>query len=81
LGRRPGFTEEQARAAITESICFAEALRRLGLRAAGHNHRTLKKWATIWGISVDHFDPDQARRRAQRRTPTPLAEILTVNSS
>jgi hypothetical protein len=46
-----------------------------------HNHRTLKKWAAIWEISVDHFDPDEARRRGARITAQPLSEILVEHST
>jgi hypothetical protein len=81
MGWRPGFTEEEAREAIAASICYAEALRRLGLRAAGHNHRTIKKWAARWEIPVDHFDPDEARRRRARTTATPLEEVLVEHSN
>jgi hypothetical protein len=42
----------------------------------------LRKWAAIWGISVDHFDPHAARNRGLRRAEKrPLEEILVVNSS
>ena len=62
---RPGprYTEEDARAAIAASRSYAEALRRLGMRAAGGNHRTIRRYAEeVWRIPVDHFDPDAVRR-------------------
>lgn len=53
------------------------------MRAAGGNHRTLRKYAEqIWLIPVDHFDPDRARNAALgRRSATPLAEILVDGST
>ena len=48
------YTEAEARAAIASSRSFSEALRKLGMRAAGGNHRTLRKYAKrIWHIPTD----------------------------
>jgi hypothetical protein len=70
------FTEEQARAAIARATNWAEALRMLGMCYSGGNPRTLKKYAEIWGISTNHFDPAIARRRAMRRRARPIEELL-----
>lgn len=79
-GRRLSYTEEEARAAIEASKSWAESLRYLGLCPTGGAWRVLKKYARIWGISTDHFDP-KARRLAnlhqRRRT---LSEMLIENS-
>jgi len=75
------YAESDARAAIAASHCYAEALRRLGVRAAGGNFRTLQKWAAIWQIPTDHFDADHARGVAKRGTARPLAEVLVEGSS
>lgn len=82
-GHGPRYTETEARAAIAVSISYAEALRRLGMRAAGGNHSTLRKYAEqIWRIPVDHFDPDRARDVAlRRRSARPLEEILVAGST
>ena len=81
---RPRYTEEEARAAIAASLSYAEALRRLGMRAAGGNWRTLKRYAIdVWNIPVDHFDPRASQRIAlgRGRTPArPLDELLVENS-
>jgi hypothetical protein len=62
-------------------MSYAEALRRLGMRAAGGNHMTLRKYVQIWGIPTDHFDPLFAQRRQLgRQPPTPLEDILVENS-
>jgi hypothetical protein len=74
------FTEEEAREAIAASLCWSEALRALGLRAAGGNHRTLQRWARRWEIDTTHFDPNAVRRRTLGRTPAPLEEILVERS-
>jgi len=79
----PRYTEVQARAAIAGSLCYSEALRRLGMRPAGGNHRTLKLWAERWRISTDHFDPRAATRAAlrARNRSIPLGQILVEHST
>jgi hypothetical protein len=62
MSRTITFTREQAAAAIADSRSYSEALRHLRLRAAGGNHRTLKKYVELWGLSTDHFDPNWALR-------------------
>jgi ribosomal protein L40E len=81
--RRVRYTEDDARAAIAASLSYAEALRRLGLRAAGGNHATLKRYAAAWDISIAHFDPHGTQRRGgpHARTARPLSEILVEHST
>jgi transposase-like protein len=83
MPRRIRFTEEEARAAVAASLSYSESLRRLGMRAAGGNHRTLKKYVVLWDISVAHFDPHGSQRRGGQhvRPPRPLAEVLVEHSS
>jgi hypothetical protein len=59
---------------------MAEALRRLGLRAAGANFRTLKKLAAHYGISMEHFDPKWSVRLVPKRA-LPLQDVLVQNST
>jgi hypothetical protein len=80
--RGPRYTEAEARQAVADSMSYAEALRRLGMRAAGGNHLTLRKYVKLWGLPTDHFDPQFGQRRAlARRKITPLDEILVENST
>jgi hypothetical protein len=82
MARGPRYSSEQARAAVAASRSYAEALRRLGMRPAGGNHRTLRRYVEdVWLIPVDHFDPDQARNEALQRDPVPLSLVLTRGSS
>jgi hypothetical protein len=79
--RGPSYDESAAREAVAASRSYAEALRRLGLCITGGSGRVLRKWVSIWGISVDHFDP-HARHRGLRRTEKlALEDILVENSS
>jgi hypothetical protein len=81
--RRPRFTEEEAREAIAAADCWAMALRLLGMRVAGGNQGTLKKWANRWDISTDHFDMAAVRARTPRGrgAKRPLAEVLVLDSN
>jgi hypothetical protein len=78
---RPSFDENQLREAIASSLCYSEVLRKLRLRAAGGNHRTIQKYVRLWAISTAHFDPNAARARATRNRAQPLAELLVVDST
>jgi hypothetical protein len=81
-GSGPRYSEDEARAAVAASNSYADALRRLGMRPAGGNHRTLRKYVEqIWHISVDHFDPDRARNDALRRPPIALSSVMVEGST
>jgi len=83
-GRRPRYTEREARAAIASSLSLSEALRKLGMRPAGGNHATLRRYADeVWKISTAHFDPHAAQKDALRRAnrPRPIEEILVEHST
>jgi hypothetical protein len=76
----PRYSETEARAAIAASLSWTEALRRLGMCETGGSHAVLKKYAGLWGISTDHFDP-YAANRGPRRGRKPLEDILIEGSS
>jgi transposase-like protein len=81
--RHRTFTRSELERAVAGARTAAEALRALGLRPAGGNRNTLRKYTRQWGISTAHFDPDavlreHARRRGQRRR---LDEILVEHST
>jgi hypothetical protein len=80
VSRRVRYGEEEARAAVAASLSYTDALVRLGLRPAGGNHATLKKYVALWGISTDHFDPWR-NLRPPLREATPLAEVLVEDST
>jgi hypothetical protein len=60
--RGPRYSEEEAREAIAASFSWSEALRRLGMCHSGGAHLVLQKYAKLWGIPADHFDPYAAVR-------------------
>jgi transposase-like protein len=52
------------------------------MRAAGGNHRTIRRYAEeVWRIPVDHFDPAAVQRAALGRKPVALAEVLVDGST
>jgi hypothetical protein len=79
----PRYSESEARAAVAGSISYSEAMRRLGLRPAGGNHRHFRRYVDeIWQIPTDHFDPSSARLVSLiRHAPVPLEDVLVEGSS
>jgi hypothetical protein len=79
--RGPRFTEVEAWEAIAKADCWTEALRLLGMRVAGGNHRTIQSAAARWQIPTDHFDPNAVRARRNRARARPLDEVLVRGST
>jgi hypothetical protein len=79
----PRYDEQSARAAVESSLSYSEAMRKLGLRPAGGNHKHFRTYVDeIWKISTEHFDQAYARTVAlASRKITPLEEILVEGSS
>ncbi len=80
-GRRLSYTKAEARAAIGASKSWAESLRRLGLCSSGGAWRVLKKYAEIWEIPTEHFDPRARCGENLTRKQKPLSEVLVQGSS
>jgi hypothetical protein len=81
----PRYTEREARKAVANSLSYTEALRELGLRPAGGNHKLFRRYVDeVWRIPTGHFDPARAQlaasvqARLQRR---PLQSVLVEGSS
>jgi hypothetical protein len=79
--RGPRYSKHEARTAIAASQSWAEALRRLGMCWSGGSHLVLRKYAEIWEINTDHFDPYFASRGRGFVRALPLDEILVEHSS
>lgn len=78
---REPFSEAGLRAAVSQAVCWSDALRSLGYEPKGHNYRTLKRYVAKWGIPTDHFDPHVGRKRAGLARKIPLEEVLVEHSS
>ena len=74
------FSRDELEVAVAGSASVSETLRRLGLRAAGGNHRTIVRYAALWGVSTVHFDTAAAGRAVATRG-RPLEEILVERST
>jgi 5-methylcytosine-specific restriction endonuclease McrA len=81
VARGPRYSEEEARRAIADSLSWSEALRRLGLCHSGGAHEVLRKYAALWDIPADHFDPYASVRGSGTRRRRPLEDILVEHSS
>jgi hypothetical protein len=79
--RHARFSESELRDAVATSRSYSEALRKVGLRPAGGNHGTIKKYVARWRISTAHFDYDAIRREALYKPPWPLTELLVEHST
>lgn len=77
---RISFTEAQLREAVAASRCYSDALRAIGLRPAGGNHATVKKYVALWDIPTDHFAPKGPYPRGGTKR-IPLDEILVEGST
>ena len=66
---------------MAASRSYSDVLRLVGLRTAGHNHRTIQRHVAYWEISTAHFDPNAGRRAASGRRKRPLEEVLVQNST
>src|SRR3712207_8520094 len=80
MPRRSRVTDDEVRTAVAVATSVTDALRRLGLRPAGGNHASLRRRIECLGLSTEHFDPDDARRRGGRAA-IPLTEILVKGST
>jgi hypothetical protein len=63
------------------ALSWAEALRKLGMCHTGGAHAVLKKYAALWGIPTQHFDPYAAVRASRGTRRKPLNEILVEQST
>jgi ferredoxin len=69
------------RDAVARSHSLSEALRTLGLRAAGSNFRTLKRLIERYAISTEHMDPNWVLRGPRPNRKIPLERIMVAGSS
>jgi hypothetical protein len=80
-GIGPRYSEDEARQAIAVSYSWAEALRRLGMCRSGNAWRVLKKYAAVWGIPTEHFDPHHHHRGAIPSRARPIEDVLVEGST
>jgi len=70
---------------VKESKTKTECLKKMGLRAAGGNYKTITKYIEEYQININHFDAHQVRIEKINQLNTekkiPLSEILIENST
>jgi hypothetical protein len=83
VSRRVSFTEAEVRVAVADALSYSDVLRSVGLRPAGGNHATIRRYVEeVWKIPTDHFDPVAASVRGLRRGERlPLSAILVEGSN
>lgn len=64
---------------VNESNTFADVLRKLDIRTAGGNFKTLQKWIKYYDIDTKHFCRDYSHLK--KFTKIELDEILIENSN
>ena len=78
----PRYGEKETREAVAASCSYSEALRRLGLRPAGGNHKLFKHYVDeVWQIPTAHFDGGASTRRIPTSRATPMSEVMIEGSS
>jgi hypothetical protein len=77
----PRYTEQDVRDAVAGSLSLSEALRKLRLRAAGSNFRTLKRLIERYDISTEHMDPNWVLRGNRPNRKIPLEQIMVEGST
>lgn len=78
----PAYSEEEARQAVASSYCYTEALRKLGLRPYGGNHRVFRRYVDeVWRIPTDHFQPWKAQQAGLGQELVPLEKVLVEHST
>jgi hypothetical protein len=78
----PRYGEDEAREAVGASRSYSEALRRLGMRPAGGNHKLFKHYVDdVWQIPTAHFDAGASARRSPTKASVPMREVLVECSS
>lgn len=76
------WTEDELRAAVASSLCYADVLRRLSIVLSGATQEFIKKRMVKLGLDISHFDPRAVRKRsAQIRREASEPEIFCLNSA
>jgi hypothetical protein len=83
VARPRSFTLAEFTDAVARSRTMTETLRTLGLRPAGGNFGTFRKYARLWNVSTEHFDPAAVARenRRARGRRVALEDVMIEHST
>lgn len=79
--RKKEYGEEFLSKIINESRNISEVLDKLGLRKAGGNFKTIKKYIERYDLDTSHFTISEVSIKNLKKTKKPLSEILLKNST
>ena len=70
---------------VKESLTITEVIKKLGLRVAGGNFKSIKNKLKKLNIDTSHFNPEEVRNKKLKeyvnKKKIPLSEILTTGST
>lgn len=76
------YFEENLRPIVENSKDINECLRKMNIRTAGGNHKTIKKYIEEYNINTDHFiKKEKSMSKLHIFNTIPLEEILVENST
>jgi hypothetical protein len=80
------FEKEILKNLVNDSKTYSEVLEKLGLRSAGGNFTTLKKYIKKYELNIEHFDPqkiriDKLKKNTENYLKEDLKDYLVVNSN
>jgi Zn finger protein HypA/HybF involved in hydrogenase expression len=84
IRRARKWTNEQLVEAVKISSDLTEVIRKLGLRVAGGNHKSIRYWINEYKLDTSHWNTDTqlaGLRKQHKRLPENDIEIFTLNSS
>lgn len=81
--RNKTWTEEEFRNAVIKSESIAQVNKKLGLKVAGGNYKTVKSYIKIFNLNTDHFTGKgwNIGNKFGLTNSLPLDKILIENSS
>lgn len=82
---RNKYSEECFKEVVENSNCLTDMIKYFGLRDAGGNYETMKKYIAKYNLDTSHFKVDELRnenlKRLHEKNKIPLDEILVKNST
>lgn len=80
------YKKENLKNIVSTSKTYSEVLKKIGLRSAGSNFVTLKKYIKKYELNIEHFDPEKVRidklkKNTENNLKKDLKNYLVENSN
>jgi len=76
------YDEEKLKKIVSESYTITEVIKKLGLRAAGGNYKTIRSLLMKYNINTSHFDPNRIRiEKLTQINKSNINDCLVENST